>query len=355
MKAVACGIGIPYSQAEILRKKLISLGVIDHSLAFIREEKNLIIPIVLTKKEAEKLLSSSYEEVNLEIGEFTFLRIQKSPNSLQEALENIIPENLQIFVPKSYDVIGDIAVIDIPPEIITYKKIIGMELLSIVSSVKTVYRKASPVLGQKRIRELDFLTGEKKCSTLHTEHGIKLYVDICDAYFSPRLGTEHHRVALSCNNQEIIADLFTGVGAFPLHIAKKHDATIYAIDINQRAIECLEESIKINKLKGKIIPINKDCREIINEIPKTNRIIMNLPSHSHNFLDVMCNIIQPGGILYFYHFVNAENAERETQQILEDGLKRNAWKISKIVNFHKIRESAPREIHVCLEVKVSPL
>ncbi|MCK4844494.1 MAG: hypothetical protein KAS95_02360, partial [Candidatus Heimdallarchaeota archaeon] len=92
-----------------------------------------------------------------------------------------------------------------------------------------------------------------------------------------------------------------------------------------------------------------------NEIPKTNRVIMNLPSHSHNFLDVMCNIIQPGGILYFYHFVNVENAEKETQQILEDGLKRNAWKISEIVNFHKIRESAPREIHVCLEVKVSPL
>ena len=61
---------------------------------------------------------------------------------------------------------------------------------------------------------------------MHQEHGIKIFTNVCKAYFSPRLGDEHKRVSDKVKNDEIVVDLFTGVGSFPLHIARKKDATI---------------------------------------------------------------------------------------------------------------------------------
>jgi hypothetical protein len=42
------------------------------------------------------------------------------------------------------------------------------------------------------------------------------------------------------------------------------------------------------------------------------------------------------------------------KEILKKKLKEQNWIINEIISFEKIRESAPREIHACLEASITP-
>jgi len=266
MQKELVGIRVGYSNAENLRKWLSSYNAINQSLSFIKEEDYLVIPLTLSIEEAENLLTVYSEDVKFTLDVFRFEEKEFHPKNLFEAVEEIIPENLHNFIPKAYDMIGDIVIIDISDEVLMYKKIIGNALQRLLPSINSVFRKASSVSGDFRIRELELIAGEEKCETTHLEYGVRISVDVCKTYFSPRLGEEHRKVADSVKAGECVIDLFTGVGSFPLHIAKKQEASIYAIDINRNAVECLEKSITMNKLVGTIFPIHGDCREVAKSI-----------------------------------------------------------------------------------------
>ncbi|MCK4895453.1 MAG: class I SAM-dependent methyltransferase family protein [Candidatus Heimdallarchaeota archaeon] len=354
MQIESIGVKILFRDAETLRKTLLSHGVIDASLDFKREKNHLIIPLTLSKDDARQLLLSLSTIEGFELNIYSFTQKDIQPKNLYEAASLHIPENLHEFIPKAYDVIGEIAVVDIVEEVMEYKKEIGEALYSLFPSLKTVYRKASAVSGQLRTRGLELIAGEKQCETIHHEHGVTIFVDACETYFSPRLVYEHKRVADLIKEGEVIIDLFTGVGPFPLHIAQNHNATIYAIDINHKAIKCLEKSLLLNKLKGLIKPLHGNCRELASSLPNADRIIMNLPSYSLEYIDVVCQILKPGGIIHFYQFVATEDGKNLVVSILKQELAKFDWEIKEIIDFHKVRESAPREIHACLEVVITP-
>ena len=354
MQIESIGVKIRFRDAETLRKTLLSHGVINTSLDFMHDKNHLIMPLTLSKDDARHLLLSSSTIEGFELNIYSFTQKDIQSKNIYEAASKLIPENLHEFIPKAYDVIGEIAVVDIAEEVIEYKKEIGEALYSLFPSLKTVYRKASAVSGQLRTRGLELIAGEKKCETIHLEHGVNIFVDACKTYFSPRLVHEHKRIADLIKEEEVIIDFFTGVGPFPLHIAQNHNATIYAIDINQKAIKCLEKSLLLNKLKGFIKPLHGDCRELVSSLPNADRIIMNLPSYSQEYIDVVCQILKPGGIIHFYQFVAIEDGKDKVVSILKQKLAEFDWEIKEIIDFHKVRESAPREIHACLEVVITP-
>ena len=354
MKNTVCGIQVPYSKAEIVLKILRKHQIVNLDLEFIREEESITIPTLVKKDELEKIIKAASLDFNFKIEKFLFNEKDINPKNLFEAIKNKIPEELYEYIPKAYDIIGDIVIIDIPEELMSFKFEFGKALLSLFPSINSVYRKASAVSGELRIRDIEFLSGEEKCDTIHTEHGVKIAVNVCKTYFSPRLGHEHSRISGLCSKDEIIVDLFTGVGPFPLHIAKDVGAIIHAVDINREALKCLEKSIDMNKLKGLIIPTNGDCRLVANTLPKADRIIMNLPGKAQEYLDVACKIAKPNSILYFYQFVSDSNPLEEMKSILIEKLSAQEWQIKEIISFMKIRESAPREIHACLEVSIVP-
>ncbi|MCE7748668.1 MAG: tRNA (guanine-N1)-methyltransferase [Candidatus Heimdallarchaeota archaeon] len=354
MKSTSCGIQIPYSKAENILSILRQNRIINLDLEFIRKDETIVIPVITTQDNLRNLLESTVIDFDYNIDNFIFTKKEKHPKNLFEAVQDTIPEHLHEYIPKAYDIIGDIIIIDVPEEILTYKPEFGKALLSLFSSIKTVYRKASAVSGELRIREIEYLSGEKKCETIHTEHGIKIAVNVCEAYFSPRLGHEHKRVADQSKEGEVIIDLFSGVGSFPLHITKRKSSTVHAVDINKEALKCLGKSIKINNLIGVIIPTLGDCRRIADTLPKADRIIMNLPGKAQEYIDVVCRIAKPSSIIYFYQFVSSSSPFEDMKEILKEKLKEQNWIIKEIISFEKIRESAPREIHACLEVSIIP-
>ena len=65
------------------------------------------------------------ESIHYETGEMEFEPLSHGPKNLVEALESYLsPEELEL-VPRAYDLIGDIAVLEIPDELSKHRELIG--------------------------------------------------------------------------------------------------------------------------------------------------------------------------------------------------------------------------------------
>lgn len=63
--------------------------------------------------------------------------------------------------------------------------------------------------------------------------------------------------------KEIVCDMGTGCGIIPLLWYKEHmPKQVFALDIQQQAIEQLEAAVEFNKLENKIVPMLCDIKEI---------------------------------------------------------------------------------------------
>ena len=341
---------------EIARDYLHKRDLLNTDYIITRVNDSLLIPVKeffseQNKKELIKLIDS------LEIIEdCQATKAIAKPKSHIEVLTEEFSERELELTPRSFDTIGDIVVIEIPEELLVKRIKIGQALLKANTSIKSVYMKAGIVEGIYRIRPVEYLVGEKKTKTIYIEHGIRLAVDIKKAYFSPRLSTEHARIAQQVSDDEIIVDLFCGIGPFAIPIIKNSEATVHAIDINAEAINLLKEGLTLNKLKGNIIPHTGDCRVVVKEKNLTNiadRIIMNLPGYAINFIDVACDVLKKeGGIIHFFRFVGGDNPEEIITQDLSLELEKYGRKIVEVLEVKRVRMSAPKQWQMVIDAKV---
>ena len=186
----------------VLAKKL---GITNRELKIQQNTNYIYIPLVRRPDEtALAKLKAQLPDFELETKVFTQKKPQ--PKTLHQVLEDQLPPNLLASLPRALDIIGDIAVIDIPPELKTHKQVIGEALLKTHKNVRTVLAKVGAVSGTYRLRELELIAGEKKTTTTHKEHGCQYQVDVVTAYFSPRLSHEHNRVASIVQKGETIVE-----------------------------------------------------------------------------------------------------------------------------------------------------
>ena len=111
------------------------------------------------------------------------------PRMLKETLKDILTIDEITKIYSSFDIIGDIIIIKIPDSLLSKKEIIANTLLKKIKSVNTVFQQISPVQGDYRLRQLEFLAGEEKTITEYKEHGCIFKVDVSKTYFSTRLST----------------------------------------------------------------------------------------------------------------------------------------------------------------------
>ncbi len=79
--------------------------------------------------------------------------------------------------------IGEIAIIKIPPELSSKEQIIGEQILREMKSVKTVLKQDSNVKGEYRTRQVTFIAGEEKYETLYRESGLLFKVNVSTGLF----------------------------------------------------------------------------------------------------------------------------------------------------------------------------
>jgi len=304
-KSTVC-IKVPKKQGEKAIASASKLRLIDRSLEIQRDEGSLCIPLLRQPDDGEfPALNSQVTEMQL----LTCVFAEKPPSAqtLMQALQNTLPPHLLASLPKALDIVGDIAVVEIPPELKSNETLVGEAILKTHRNVKVVLAKAGAVSGTYRLRGFTFIAGEHRTQTIHREFGCQFHVDLAKAYFSPRLSHEHMRVASLVKSGETVLDLFVGVGPFSVLIAQRNpNVKVYAVDLNPDAVELLKLNIRVNRVENRIFPILGDARQIPATRLKASadRVIMNLPETAIEFVDAAIQAIKlEGGMTHFYAFV----------------------------------------------------
>lgn len=326
-------IRVPKNDGETVRKKLLEMGVLNKKL-MIKRNDFLYIPILRKINSGFEIIEKDFDDIEIE--ERDYKKIVEMPDRLRKLL------------PTAFDIIGDIAIIKIIDELLPYKKMIGDALLRAQKNLRTVCVDRG-VKNECRIRDLEVVAGEKKTETIHNEYNIKLKVDISKVYFSPRLASEHHRIAKQVGKDETVIDMFTGVGGFAVMIAKhRKPKKVFAIDINETAIKYLKENIEINKIEN-IVPVQGDAKKVMKNIEKADRVIMNLPHKAYSFFEDALNGLKNKGVIHYYEIIEKDKIKKRTEE-LKKICEKNGCKME-VVYLKSVKTYSPAEVKVVMDVK----
>jgi tRNA (guanine37-N1)-methyltransferase len=346
---------IPKICGERAIKLVNDLKIVDRDLEIKRNLDSIYIPI--TRQPQENELKTLEKHLRtFEISKNLFPEKKKRVKTFIELLDDKLPPHLLASLPRAIEFVGDIAIVEIPPELDAHKDVVGKAILEAHKNVKTVLAKAGAVSGVHRVRKFDVIAGEPKTATVHKEHGCQYHVDLARVYFSARLSHEHKRVASLVMDGETVIDMFAGVGPFSILIAKTHERVkVYAIDVNSHAIELLRKNVKLNRVESRVHPLLGDARQIINEkfLGVADRVIMNLPEKAIEFIDAACESLKPeGGVVHFYSFVNAKNSLEGVKIRFIETVEKFGREVKKILFSRFVRETAPYEWQVVLDALV---
>jgi len=331
-----------------------NLHLFDRELRVQRVEDHLHIP--LNSFPPHELIRKLEERLpEFEISTNTFPERAKRPLKLLKVLEDRLPPHLLVSFPHAIDFVGNIAVLEFPPELEGYKRTIGEAVLKTNKRVLTVLAKSSAVEGVFRLRKFEVIAGVGKTETVHREHGCIYHVDLARAYFSPRLSYEHHRVASQVRDGETVVDMFAGIGPFSVLIAKRRkDVQVYAIDINPNAVHYLKKNIAANHVQKEVTPILGDVSGVVNErlTGIADRVIMNLPERALEYVNVACKSLRlKGGVMHYYEFTGDPDPLEATILRLTQAVKKDNRRL-KILLARKVRATAPFIWQVVVDAEI---
>ena len=358
---------------NFIKKKHNFEKIIDRGKQILSESEFVLFPLIENEKIIEQLTKREKKNFTFEIISKTgYISSKNIIQSLGTILKEKLPQNVFDLLPKSYDIIGHIAIVEFDrfnilsyKKSLKYKKEFAKALITVNIAIKAVYEKKSEIKGRFRLRELKFLSGKDKSETIHKENHCLFKLDIKKTYFTPRLVFERKRLSTyDLKEQELIIDMFAGVGPFSIQLAKNHDVVIHAFDINPYAYKYLKENIELNKLKGLILPYNINIKELSkptnnlgNKLKnKANRIIMNLPEKSIEYVDIVCFLMNlSGGMLHIYHFSEKQKPIENTIDKLSLSLKKYNWYVYKVINSKVVKAYSPKTDLVVVDAFIKPI
>ena len=281
-------------------------------------------------------------------------RRERPPRSVTEALCGKLPRELLHQAPRSYDIIGDVAVVNdirLPRE---YWSVFAEALRSVHRHVRVVLVKVGELRGDERVGGYEVAYGGPETETLHREHGCIFKVDITKAFYTPRLSGERLRVAQQVRQGETVVDMFAGVGPFSIIIAKQTPkARVYAVEKNPEAYRYLCENIRLNKVVDRVLPRLGDAGEILRrrefrEI--ADRVVMNLPSKAFEFLDVAIHVAKERAVIHYYTFAERREEKDIASKVVERLAELGAE--AGVLDCRVIKELSPSRDMLVLDIKV---
>lgn len=299
---------VPTGQGEAARRRLLEAGALRSELRLGREPGFLLLPV----RGREGLPSDLGDVIEAEFDPFA---VPGAPRRYQDLVE-VSPE-LRETLPRSFDVVGDIVLVRIPPESESLAVAVGEALLRFVPNARLVGRDRG-VHGAERRRQLTRLAGQGDWRTVHHENGVAIRVDVERAYFSPRLAREHAEVAAAVRAGETVYDLCCGVGPFALTIARHGAARrVVAIDRNPDAIALLRESLAHAKGAERVTPLEADVEAFLADAEPADRAILNLPHEGIKYLASVARVVRPGGTIHYYEVVARDALPRRTGELVD--------------------------------------
>ncbi len=223
----------------------------------------------------------------------------KFRDQLKKKLHKSIPDEIIPLLPSGVQFISDVAILNLKNELLPFKKEIGNAVMELLPKSSAVWIRTGTISGQFRKPEgLEHVAGSKDTEITHSENRIRYKFDFTKIMFAKGNITERKYLPQLIQENEIIVDMFAGIGYFSLGIAKyANPKKIYAIEINPVSFNYLEENIKLNKLTSIITPILGDCAEEVVKLGKqgirADRIIMGVFPAPYQYIQSALSVVKP--------------------------------------------------------------
>ncbi len=272
-------------------------------------------------------------------------------NEIINKLNSKIPANLKIYLPNKWQKNGNILIIKLPKSLNEYKKTIG-EVYSKVLKCKTVLNNKGEVSGELREPNTELIFGSNKTTTIHKENGVKFKLDPQKIMFSSGNINERIRMTNISNNNEIIVDLFAGIGYFclPLAVYSK-PKKIFACEKNPISYAFLNENITLNNANSIIEPLFGDNREVT-PTNIADRVLMGYFGETILFLTTAFKCLKNNcGIIHFHD----KFPDKEVPNIAMKDIKYKAEKFKlkiKLLKYIKVKSFAPGISHYVFDLRI---
>ncbi|ASJ07740.1 tRNA (guanine-N1)-methyltransferase [Thermococcus siculi] len=329
---------VPATEAEPVKRKLKKLGIYDGKRRPRREGNFVLLPVT----DSPQVQGMGYEVLDVELPLRPERQIYKNLETV--LADRLTPEELKYL--RRYDVIGDIAVVQIPRELRHRVDDIVWGLRKVHPFIRVVAQKGFHE-GAFRIREYSIIWGERRLETIHKENGVEIKVDLSRAFFNPRMKGERYRLAQLVRDGERILIPFAGVLPYALVIARYKRVRITAVELNEEAYRLGLENIELNRkrLKGEIEFIPGNAFDVLPELPTYDRVISPTPRD----VDALAlTLSKAERWLHYYDFVHEADIEDFKARIIEACAlqgKECAVKVKKVSDFK------PHVFKVCADVE----
>ncbi|PIN75920.1 hypothetical protein COV18_01935 [Candidatus Woesearchaeota archaeon CG10_big_fil_rev_8_21_14_0_10_37_12] len=266
--------------------------------------------------------------------------------TLKQALAKKLSKKELELIRGSFDVIGTIAIVEIPIDLQKKAKLIGETLLGMLKQVETVTMKTGSHVGKYRKQQMKIIAGKRKLVTKHKENGIALDLHVANCYYSPRLCTERMRIVQQIKKGERILVAGSGIGVYPLVLGKHTKAKeIIGIEHNSEAHKYAEKNIKTNKLSNRVKVLLGDATKI--KLGQFDRLIVAIPRPGIVIVPELLRHLKKGGTIHAYDFAPEENLQEAAEKLQKACTEKN--RKCKTLRVVKAGQSASRIYRVCVE------
>ncbi|KAL6199243.1 hypothetical protein ACLB2K_029029 [Fragaria x ananassa] len=274
---------------------------------------------------------------------------------MNEILEALLPEGM--IVPSAFETVGHIAHLNLRDEHLPYRKFIAKVILDKNKpKIQTVVNKIDAIQNDYRTMQLEVLAGNHSLVTKVVENGLRFQVDLATVYWNSRLATERQRLLKSFTRNDVVCDVFSGVGPIAISAAKIVKR-VYANDLNPHAVEYLQKNCGLNKLDKKVKVFNMDGRRFIramfasDKAKSITQVVMNFPKDAAEYLDAFWGILRDRSkdeefslpMIHVYGFSKAEDPDFDFHQRIRIALA----EVAVDVEMRRVRLVAPGKWMLC--------
>ena len=255
----------------------------------------------------------------------------------------------ETILPSGFHLIGHVALLTLNSSLMIYTSQIGNAILEFDRRVKSVAVRTGPTWGVERKPSYRVVAGNCNTITTHIENGVKFRLDPIQLTFSGGNRRERIEFPNRVKSGERVVDMFACVGQFALHIAKKQNTTVTAIEINPVAYNYLIENIHLNDFEDRVIPVLGDCREV-HPIHYANRVIMGYLHETIVYLPyALKTLVEEGGAIHM-HIALPKKSVDSTVDGIHKRCKENRFHSR--IEVRKIKNYSPGIDHFVFDIEV---
>lgn len=278
-----------------------------------------------------------------------------------------------------------------------------------IKQVKTVVNKVNEIDNTYRNFQFEVIGGENNTNVICKENTCSFKFDFANVYWNPRLSTEHERIVALINENDVVYDVFAGVGPFSVPAAIRKKAIVVANDLNPNSYKFLVENYDLNRsntfkqkeatkkrtnlefykiFNDKFEAFNMDGKDFIKNIIRNHlikcfksqffnttllnskfHVVMNLPAIAIEFLNSFNNLFAENQEEIKDLIINNERLNQfklnvacycfckndEELQIIKSNILTNRLAVSDNsiqINNHYVRQVAPNKQMHCLQFQL---